>query len=180
LIYGHVHQDFFTLIKGHNGRVVNIAYVCPSLSTYTYKNPAFRVFEVEQETFSLVDYVQYSMNITESNKRKEAIWNVSYKFSSYFNVPDLSITSHEELIRKMKTDREIWKKALFVKYQEGEKWKDYFNDEENGKKAMCDYESSTIGEKAECLNVTSDFITNCFTYGFKPLYCKPWEHKVMN
>ena len=101
-MYGHVHQDYFTLMKGKYGQVMSIAYVNPSIATYTSLNPTFRVYEMDPTTYDLLDYVQYSLNLTEANKKGVAEWKQSYRFTEYFGMPDLSIRSLEKLQQKMK------------------------------------------------------------------------------
>eukprot|EP00826_Nyctotherus_ovalis_P024871 TRINITY_DN1919_c0_g2_i3.p2 TRINITY_DN1919_c0_g2~~TRINITY_DN1919_c0_g2_i3.p2 ORF type:complete len:121 (-),score=41.75 TRINITY_DN1919_c0_g2_i3:56-418(-) len=120
------------------------------------------------------------MNVTKSNIVGAPQWDQSYRFTDYFHVPSLSINSHLTLLKKMREDEKIWKKALFVKYQEGPKWEDYFGDEAKGREAMCDYESSTITQKAECLDVPAREFTDCFFYEYFPLPCKSWQRKVKN
>lgn len=94
LLYGHVHQDYFTILKGRNHQPINIAYTCPSLTTYTYNNPAYRVFEIDGNTYKFIDYVQYSMNVEQSNRERRPLWKQSYRFTEYYNVPSLSVRSH--------------------------------------------------------------------------------------
>jgi len=93
-LYGHVHQDYFTILKGRDNQPINIAYSCPSLSTFTYNNPAYRVFEIDPNTYKFLDYVQYSMDLKKSNEMEKPYWRKSYRFTDYYEVPSLSIKSH--------------------------------------------------------------------------------------
>lgn len=179
LIYGHVHENYFTLIKGVKREPISVAYVCPSLTTHTYNRPTYRVFEMDRDTYQLTDYVQYSMNIEKSNEENKPIWGESYRFTKYFDVPSLSIRSHQILLDKMKTNKDnMWNKALTMKYQEGPKGDEYFNDKVKSKEAMCDYECSTIQEKIECYDIPSRDAIDCFTYEYKPIFCKSWQDKI--
>ena len=101
-MYGHDHEDYFTLLKGRNGEYMNVAYVCPSLSTYVGNHPAFQVFEMDRDTYKLLDYVQYWMNLTESNEKNTSLWNESYRFTKYYNKDSLSLRSHQLLLEEMK------------------------------------------------------------------------------
>ena len=181
LIHGHIHQDFFVMMKGINKRPVSVTHVCPSLTTASFNRPSFRVYEVDRDTGTLTDYVQYSMDLVESNNNRTPVWKKSYRFTNYYGVKSLSVKSHNLVLEKMKTNKEIFKKALIVKYQEGPKWKSAFNNTARHKIIMCDYESSTISEKAKCIEAKYRNIINCFSYGFHPLpVCRSWEQKIPN
>eukprot|EP00826_Nyctotherus_ovalis_P048952 TRINITY_DN582_c0_g2_i9.p1 TRINITY_DN582_c0_g2~~TRINITY_DN582_c0_g2_i9.p1 ORF type:complete len:508 (+),score=109.11 TRINITY_DN582_c0_g2_i9:192-1715(+) len=109
LLYGHVHQDYFTILRGRNHQPINIAYTCPSLTTYTYNNPAYRVFEIDGNTYKFLDYVQYSMNIEQSNRERRPLWKQSYRFTEYYNVPSLSVRSH--LLLRNEISVSCWRKC---------------------------------------------------------------------
>ncbi len=104
-MYGHLHEDIFTLMKSHQGQNINVVYTNPSLTTFTYLNPAFRVYSMESSTFKLLDYTQYYLNLEKSNKEKVPDWQISYNFTDLFQVPSLSVRSHEIALRKMKVEK---------------------------------------------------------------------------
>lgn len=100
-IYGHVHQDYFTILRNKNKVPITIAYTCPSLTTYTYKNPGFRVYKMDPDTYKMLDYDQYYLDLGKSNKQRIPIWEKSYTFTEYYNVSSLSIRSHELLVNRI-------------------------------------------------------------------------------
>jgi len=106
-IYGHVHQDYFSIMKGTKKQPVGIGMVGPSLSTYVYLYPAFRVYDMNEFTHDLIDYTQYHLDLLKANKELKAEWEVAYKFTEYYGVPDLSIESHELLVEKMKVSNKV-------------------------------------------------------------------------
>jgi hypothetical protein len=89
-------------MKGTNKQSVGIGMVNPSLTTYAYLYPTFRVYDMNEFTHDLIDYTQYHLDLPKVNKELKAEWEVSYKFSEFYGVPDLSIQSHEQLVEKMK------------------------------------------------------------------------------
>lgn len=101
-MYAHVHQEYFALMRGSRGQPLNIGFVNPSLTTHVYCYPSFRVYEMNEFSHSLIDYVQYHLDLARANKELKAQWEVAYRFSEYYQVPDLSLESHEVLVEKMR------------------------------------------------------------------------------
>jgi len=100
-MYGHVHEDYFTLVKGSNDQYIGVSHVNPSLTTYTFRTPTFRVYEMNAETFELMDYVQYSMDLEKSNKEGIPHWKESHRFTKYYEVPNMSVRSYKQLFKRM-------------------------------------------------------------------------------
>jgi sphingomyelin phosphodiesterase len=52
------------------------------MTTYTNLNPSFRVFEVDSETHTLLNYQQYRLNLTKANSQKANFleWELVYDF----------------------------------------------------------------------------------------------------
>jgi len=48
--YGHAHTDYWEVFYDENGglkRPLSVAYLAPSVTTYSYLNPAYRVYSVD-------------------------------------------------------------------------------------------------------------------------------------
>jgi sphingomyelin phosphodiesterase len=50
MFYGHMHTDDVQVFMRNNEEAVETAYIGPSLSPYVYLNPAYRVYEIDEET----------------------------------------------------------------------------------------------------------------------------------
>ncbi len=109
-MYGHVHEDYFALTKDRSGQAINVGYVNPSLSTYEYKHPSFRVYDMDATSYRLMDYVQYTLNLTTSNADKVPHWHESYRFTSYYGLPSLSVRSHVNLVNQMR----VWARIVLT------------------------------------------------------------------
>lgn len=49
---GHSHDDELEIFySSETGEPINATYIAPSLTTYNNRNPSFRVFEIDSETF---------------------------------------------------------------------------------------------------------------------------------
>eukprot|EP01137_Pigoraptor_chileana_P002804 Opistho-2@42147 len=71
--FGHTHLDQFEVIREKTGNTtsgdpVGVAFIAPSLTTYTNLNPTFRVYEFDDATLELLDFKQYYMNMSRANE----------------------------------------------------------------------------------------------------------------
>jgi len=61
ILFGHTHEDLFTIFYANNGTIVakdtaqTVAWVAPSISPMTNLNSGFRMYEVDAETFEILD-----------------------------------------------------------------------------------------------------------------------------
>jgi AAA15 family ATPase/GTPase len=67
-------------------------HIAPSLTTYTEKNPQFRVYQVDYDSKIVMDYDQYFLNITKANAERETIptWEVFYNAKKAFNMTNMT------------------------------------------------------------------------------------------
>lgn len=81
-LYGHTHYDEFRIITEYfnEANIAGIILTAPSLTSYPWKNPSFRVYEVDSKTNIIKDYQQYRLNLTEANMNPEIKpdWKVAY------------------------------------------------------------------------------------------------------
>jgi sphingomyelin phosphodiesterase len=80
--YGHTHYDEFRIITEYfnEEKIAGIILTAPSLTSYSWKNPSFRVYEVDSKTSIIKDYYQYRLNLTEANLNPydKPDWKVAY------------------------------------------------------------------------------------------------------
>lgn len=80
--YGHTHLDEFRLIPEYfnSTKIAGIIYTAPSLTSYSFQHPSFRIYEVDSNTKLLVDFDQYRLNLTEANLTPDVKpkWKVAY------------------------------------------------------------------------------------------------------
>ncbi len=55
------------MLKQPNGVPFLTEFIAPAITPYSGNNPSFRIFEYDKRTFQLLDYVQYSTNLTAVN-----------------------------------------------------------------------------------------------------------------
>ncbi|XP_022691550.1 sphingomyelin phosphodiesterase-like [Varroa jacobsoni] len=78
--YGHTHYDEFIVYFDKDTRAVpiNIAYIGPSVTTYSYLNPSFRIYRSNAKTNNIVDHETYFLNLTQANAENRAEWQLEY------------------------------------------------------------------------------------------------------
>ncbi|KAL0213471.1 hypothetical protein RCL1_007097 [Eukaryota sp. TZLM3-RCL] len=96
VLAGHEHSDSFRLFKGKLGVVPVL--VAPSLAPwasveyngYPGNNPGVRVYKYDKKTGIVLDFVQYYLDLEQSNNKGVAVWNVEYSAVDFYKVADLS------------------------------------------------------------------------------------------
>ena len=58
----------------------SVAFLGPSVTPYTYNNPAYRIYEIQNDTtFQMIDHHVYYFNLTAANSNKNnANWQYLY------------------------------------------------------------------------------------------------------
>ena len=93
LFFGHTHTDLFQIsYSNYSARSFDtataIGYITPSL-TPTSGPPSFRIYDIDPETFAVVDYTVYITNITSSPRSQEhqPHWTKYYAAKSTYGSP---------------------------------------------------------------------------------------------
>lgn len=78
----------------------------PSLTTYDYKVPRFRVLDIDYDTLQAKDFQQYRLDLRKYQKKEDkAKFELLYSFKETYGLSDLRPESGiTELVNKLKTD----------------------------------------------------------------------------
>jgi sphingomyelin phosphodiesterase len=80
--YGHTHYDEFRVLTEYynKDKVAGIIFTAPSLTTYSFQNPSFRIYELDSNNIILKDYHQYRLDLVEANLHpdNEPEWKIAY------------------------------------------------------------------------------------------------------
>jgi sphingomyelin phosphodiesterase acid-like 3 len=99
-LFGHTHMDEFRAFTTPAGTIPG--KLVPSITPVNGNNPAFTLAEIEPATATLKDYAVYAA----SNQTGVDIkWTEEYRFSTTYNLPDLSGPSIEKLTASFVTDK---------------------------------------------------------------------------
>ncbi|CAJ0567581.1 unnamed protein product, partial [Mesorhabditis spiculigera] len=127
--YGHTHQDHFQVYFDRGdptGRVTHVNMVAPSLTTYAYNNPGYRIYTIDGNykgsSFTVLDWEAYYTNLTEANARGEPEWKLAYKMKEAYNMPDLSPASFNAVIDQMFTNETLFR-DYYIYYHRNDQYK---------------------------------------------------------
>jgi sphingomyelin phosphodiesterase len=82
--FGSTHNDEFELFYDLNNitRATNIAYLAPSVTTYSSLNPGYRVYTVDgfypDTSWYVIDHETVFLNLTEANISNQTKWEKEY------------------------------------------------------------------------------------------------------
>lgn len=111
---GHTHMDEIRFFyDGENkDKVTNVAYNGASLTTFIGYNPNYRVYDLKPETYDVLDYEQWTFNLTAANlnPKKSPDWYKIYSLKEAYGLPDLSGESLANLVKKMEKDQSLVQK----------------------------------------------------------------------
>eukprot|EP00753_Platysulcus_tardus_P007634 PLAT15323.1.p1 GENE.PLAT15323.1~~PLAT15323.1.p1 ORF type:complete len:585 (-),score=266.44 PLAT15323.1:219-1973(-) len=98
--FGHTHKDSFVLYRDDKGEPTNVAFVAPSITTYTKLNPSFRQFDYDIPTATLLDYHQYrAENITAASESGIApAFHLGYSARQHYKLDDMSAASWQSAV----------------------------------------------------------------------------------
>ncbi|EEB20402.1 sphingomyelin phosphodiesterase, putative [Pediculus humanus corporis] len=118
--FGHTHYDKFELYYdvADSKRPVGVGYVAPSLTTYTYLNPTYRIYHIEGDAKGsrrfVVDHETWYMDLEKSNQMKKSDWKLLYSAKKDFKMANLYPADWNKVYNDMKTSNETLQ--LFHKF----------------------------------------------------------------
>ncbi|KAI3383949.1 hypothetical protein SNEBB_006858 [Seison nebaliae] len=112
--FAHSHTDWFEVFLNEIG-AYNIAYVAPSITTYSFLNPGYRIYQVDMNSFHVVNHFNYVMNLTESNEIKKIKINFEYDAKSAYNLTNLLPSSWHLLAKEMLNNSILFNKFYSFK-----------------------------------------------------------------
>jgi sphingomyelin phosphodiesterase len=124
--FGHSHNDHFQLVSSldEDSAPAGVILMVPSLTTYAFLNPSFRIYEADSLTYQPLDYHQYRLHLALANKQPDVKpeFELVYSAKSYYNLENLSPASYEALADFLVNDKEVLDKYYrnFYSSYEGE------------------------------------------------------------
>uniref|UniRef100_A0A8C5K3B9 Acid sphingomyelinase-like phosphodiesterase n=1 Tax=Jaculus jaculus TaxID=51337 RepID=A0A8C5K3B9_JACJA len=103
--YGHTHRDSLMVLSDKEGNPVNSVFVAPAVtpvkgvSQRETNNPGVRLFRYEPGNYTLLDMLQYYLNLTEANLKGESNWTLEYILTQTYDVQDLQPQSLHRLAK---------------------------------------------------------------------------------
>ncbi|XP_078187027.1 acid sphingomyelinase-like phosphodiesterase 3b isoform X2 [Callithrix jacchus] len=112
--FGHHHTDSFRMLYDDAGAPISAMFITPGVTPWKTtlpgvvngaNNPAIRVFEYDQATLSLKDMVTYFVNLSQANALGKPRWELEYRLTEAFGVPDASARSMEAVLDHIAGDQ---------------------------------------------------------------------------
>lgn len=157
-LYGHVHSEIQTTYRSYEEHTPFMTeFWTGSVTTFTGRNPSFRVITIDSETKLPVDMQTYFFNVTKANVDRSPEWELLYDFLPSYGVEDLSPASIYSLGERVVNDEELGKRINlnYVAYGPDvlDAWSDDQSkcDEECRKKIGCRLQNGVYFEYKDCL-----------------------------
>ncbi|XP_002119636.3 sphingomyelin phosphodiesterase [Ciona intestinalis] len=100
--FGHTHKDEIEIQYNDSSLAhpVSMAYIAPSVTTYTKLFPSYRTYSMDGNSWKVLDHSTYTLNLTEANTQGASpIWKLEYSARAEYNLTSLDLNSWHELYR---------------------------------------------------------------------------------
>ncbi|XP_044261937.1 sphingomyelin phosphodiesterase-like [Tribolium madens] len=102
---GHTHLDELRLFRDANNtkKIINVAYNAGSFTTFVRFNPNYRTYNIDTNDYRVLDYDQYTFNLTKANqdKNKSPEWFKLYSFKDAYGLKNTSYDSLADMLNRM-------------------------------------------------------------------------------
>lgn len=88
IFFGHTHRDEFTVQyvgPKVSENALKVAYIAPSVTPHVDRNPAWRYYKVDTETFEIMDVVNYQIHLNDTFCGDPPEWRLSYSTRETYN-----------------------------------------------------------------------------------------------
>jgi len=101
--FGHTHSDQFIMFYENgnfSGRPTNVMYVAPSVTTFSWRMPTYRVYTVDSISFEVLETETYMLNLTEANLTNKTEWKLEYTATEAYNLQSLYPSDWNNLLQR--------------------------------------------------------------------------------
>lgn len=113
--FGHQHTDSFRIFYDDTGAPINVMFLTPGVTPWKTtlpgvvngaNNPGIRVFEYDRATLNVQDMVTYFMNLSQANAQGSARWELEYRVTEAYGVPDAGARSMHAALGRIASDQD--------------------------------------------------------------------------
>jgi sphingomyelin phosphodiesterase len=111
---GHTHKAQVQLLWANASSTglfpAHVEYIVPAPTPYGGVNPSFRIYEVDSQTYTVVDYTDYTVDleaqglVNRMTVEPKPVFKPSYSAKAAYSMRDLSPSSWHSLAEQMRTD----------------------------------------------------------------------------
>ncbi|XP_039710193.1 acid sphingomyelinase-like phosphodiesterase 3b isoform X3 [Pteropus medius] len=114
--FGHHHTDSFRMFYDDAGAPISVMFLTPGVTPWKTtlpgvvngaNNPGIRVFEYDRDTLSLQDMVTYFVNLSQANEEGDARWELEYRVTEAYRVPNASARSMHAALGRIASDHDV-------------------------------------------------------------------------
>ncbi|KAJ8922713.1 hypothetical protein NQ315_007748 [Exocentrus adspersus] len=117
-----------------------------------HANPSYKVFQVDADTFDVVDYEEWTFNLTLANldPTKDIEWYKLYSFKEAYGVESLQPGDVDKLLTRMTKDHSLIQKYYVYKFRNSDIALAEGCDETCEKNLLCDMVTTMYGDTEHC------------------------------
>ncbi|KAJ6242384.1 sphingomyelin phosphodiesterase [Anaeramoeba flamelloides] len=105
--WGHEHRDSLRI-----GETV-AHWIAPALTTWKDRNPGVRLYEFDDNDYSILSYKQYSMDLKKALETQEYTWDLLYT-SQEVGLTTLNQDQAKKRIERIFSDQEEWDQFVYL------------------------------------------------------------------
>lgn len=109
IFVGHSHGDGISFVRdSRTNQIVGISMLTGSLTTYSDRNPSFRIIEIDRETLRPVNFHQYRLDLEKANsnpEKEELEFDKVYSFLEEYEIKDMTHIGIHDFLNKLENDR---------------------------------------------------------------------------
>jgi len=118
--FGHTHNEQYKVLysdpEDFHSRPTSVIYSAPSISTYSFYQPAYRIYTIDGNypgsSFQVLDFEMWYLNLTEANAAYPAnpTWKQMYSsIKQAYGMENLQAPEWNNLLERMKTDDTLFR-----------------------------------------------------------------------
>ncbi|KAM6172734.1 acid sphingomyelinase-like phosphodiesterase 3b [Erethizon dorsatum] len=113
--FGHQHTDSFRMFYDAAGAPISVMFLAPGVTPWKTtlvgvvngsNNPGIRLFEYDRATLGLQDMMTYFMNLSQANAQNNPRWELEYRLTEAYGVPDASVHSMQVAATGIASDQD--------------------------------------------------------------------------
>lgn len=110
--FGHTHRDEFRVLLSpyRKPTPISVAYIGPSITSFTENNPGYRVYYTDQQGY-MKDHETFFFDLSDANKAgstSDPIWRRGYNAFDQFNLTNLGPFGWHRLVHQMIDDDHLF------------------------------------------------------------------------
>ncbi|KAH8407108.1 hypothetical protein KR222_006554, partial [Zaprionus bogoriensis] len=148
---GHTHTDELAVHYTDAGLAAAVSWNGGSLTSYTNKNPNYRIYELSADSWQVLDHQTWTFNLSEANLRPEESpnWYQEYAFAQDFT-GDTSPAGVDRLLQQMAEQPEVLRKFWRYKVTQADPQLSAGCDESCLSRTICNLARSNYKQKTRC------------------------------